>query len=203
MTDGVEIEQAPKPIGWYNDRLRYGHVSRLLHWGMALLILGSVALGLYSGSLTRGDPVRDAVLEVHKSIGLLLLGLVIVRIVWLGISPRPSKPSDLKRWEMVLSGFVQTSLYALMLAMPLTGILLSQSAGRSIDFFGIFTLPQLLPVDTAVPPTQRLGVIAGAIFHKNVLELMLYLLLALHVAGFAKHHFMERKPHLLRRIWGR
>jgi cytochrome b561 len=187
---------------WLNSHERYGRVARSFHWGMAVLIFAAVAFGLYSGSLERSDPLREPVLTIHKSLGLTALFLVVLRMAWGRYSPAPRLSSRLKRWERGAAWVTHRLLYFLMLAMPVTGFLISQSAGREVSFFGLFTVPQIVPIDASVPPAERPIVLINAILHKTVLETLLYLVLGAHVAGALKHHFIDRDEEMLGRMWG-
>lgn len=101
-----------------------------------------------------------------------------------------------------MASVVQLSLYVLMFAVPLSGILLSQSAGHSVSFFGLFDLPVLLPIDQAVPISRRLPVIVGAVLHTRVLDIALFVALAPHLAGVIKHYPIDGRRLDIRRMWG-
>ena len=83
--------------------------------------------------------------------------------------------------------------------MPLSGILLSQSAGFPVSPFGLFVLPGVFPADIAIPVMQRSGVKLGFLLHSTILAYALYVILVLHVAGLLKHHLIDRD----RSIWQR
>jgi cytochrome b561 len=187
---------------WRNDSERFGRTSRLFHWTMALLIVATVALGLYAASFDRSDPAREPILFFHKPLGLTILFLSALRLGWILRSPPPPLPGSLKIWERRLAWLVHKLLYVLLFAMPLSGILLSQAAGKDVSFFGLFSLPQFVPVDPAVPPEQRPLVFAGYILHKVVLPWVLYLMVASHVLGVIKHHFVDGHKQFIRRMWG-
>jgi cytochrome b561 len=190
-------------IAWLNTSDSFGMISRLLHWATAILIAINIPLGFYVAYLPRGDLFREELLSlVHKPLGVLLLFLVVARLVWKIISLRPGHAAGLKRWENRLARAVHVSLYVLLVAVPLSGILLSQNAGHSVSFFGLFDLPVLLPIDLEVPVPQRPLVKVGAIFHTAILDIALIAALFLHLAGVIKHHLIDGRRLEVRRMWG-
>jgi len=196
---------APPGTGWDNSATSYGRIARALHWAMAALMLAVVPMGLYCASL-RGvagrEGEREAWLLVHKSIGLLLLVLAFARAAWALQQPRPGLPQSMPLHERWLARGVHVSLYAMLFLSPLSGLLLSQGAGQPVTFFGLFTLPQFVPIDASLPAAERPQVIAGVILHKVVLKYALLSLFALHVLGVLKHAFVDRDPTLWTRMWG-
>lgn len=188
---------------WRNGTERFGLVSQAFHWATVLLIVGVVVLGLYSASLDRESATRGTVLTLHKSIGVGILGLTILRLGWILKSPAPPHAASLKRWEAASAWTAHKLLYLLLLAMPITGIVFSQAAGREVSFFGLFDIPQFISVDPSIPPGERPLVAAGALLHKTVLEYLLYLVVAAHVAGALKHRLIDRDRGAIRRMWGR
>lgn len=188
-------------VRWRNSDTRYGLIARILHWSIAALIVTAFIVGWISGTYERTDVAREPFLLVHKSLGLTILVLALVRIVWVLSSPAPALPSFLKRWEVVLALSAHKLLYVFMLAAPITGIMLSQSAGREVSFFGLFELPQIFPFDPGVPASDRPLVIAGAILHKVLLKWVFPLIVAAHVVGVIKHHLVDRRPEMLARMW--
>jgi cytochrome b561 len=190
-------------IAWLNTSGRFGMISRMLHWAAAILIAVNIPLGFYVASLPREDLFREQLLSlIHKPLGVLLLFLVVIRIVWKIVSLRPDNASGLKIWESRLASAVHMSFYVLLVAVPLSGILLSQSAGHLVSFFGLFDLPVLLPIDPAVAVPERPLVKVGAILHTSILDIAFITALFLHLAGVAKHQLIDGRPLDLRRMWG-
>lgn len=154
-------------------RQRYGTVAVFLHWTMALLIMGNIAIGLADGKLV---PIA-----VHKSIGLTVLMLAAARIAWrLGHRPPPF-PDTLAPLQRRLATGVHLLLYALMLIVPLTGWMFVSNAPRirPLSWFGLFPLPYLTLGPTVYAPAktahQWLGIafgvlaaghVAAAIWHR-------------------------------------
>jgi cytochrome b561 len=186
-------------------RPTYRPIARRLHWAMALLVGVIVPIGLYCASL-RGvsgrAAERDAWLFWHKSFGLLVLLLALLRLGYrLRVVP-PALPPTLGPLERALAPMVHGALYGLLFLAPLSGLLLSQGAGQPVSFFGLLTLPQLVPIDITVAAAARPQVAAGVLLHKVVFKYLLLALLALHIGAVIKHVWMDRDATFLRRMWG-
>ena len=93
-------------------------------------------------------------------------------------------------------------LYAILLLMPLAGLVMSEGGGRPISFFGLFTLPQFLPVDPALGPREQYYYKLGKYLHGEVFSWMLYGIFALHMAGVIKHQIIDGDRGFLQRMWG-
>ncbi len=108
----------------------YGLLSRVLHWGIALAILGMLVLGTWIDRMTP-DLSNFWLFGLHKSIGLTILVLVLVRLAWHRYSPPPVLRAMQHQWELCLARTVHGSLYLLLLAIPLTGWAASSTSARS------------------------------------------------------------------------
>lgn len=183
----------------------YRPAARALHWGIALLIGVVVPVGMYCAGL-RGvagrESDRDALLFWHKSFGLLILGLAAARLLYRWRVPPPPPPVTHSRLERRTARAVHVILYALLFLAPLSGLLLSQGAGQPVSVFGLLTLPQMIPIDIAVPPQARPEVQAGALLHKGVFKTLLLAALALHLVGVIKHVWIDRDRSFFPRMWG-
>ena len=101
-----------------NTRERYGIVTKLLHWSIAVLIIGLTALGVYMMDLTYYDRYYNVSLETHKALGILVLELAILKILWSGFSPSPESAPSMKRWEKGAAKLMHFTLYAMMVLIP-------------------------------------------------------------------------------------
>lgn len=172
-----------------NSNERYGLIAVLLHWVVAILIIGLLILGLYMVRL----PIGLEKLKFygwHKEFGLLVLGLAIVRLTWRIMNQVPNLA--LPWYERIAARTVHWAFYVFMFAMPITGWAITSAAGLPASFFGLFTLPNI------VLPNEELR-------HtfEELHEWLGYALIAtivLHVAGALKHHFMD-KDDILRRMF--
>ncbi len=173
-----------------NTAEKWGGVARTLHWLIAALIVAAIVLGLM-----REDVPREQlflVLTLHKSIGLLVLALVLCRIVWrLGDKAPPPVPT-IPRWQIVGAELVHWSLYALMLAVPLAGYLLSSFGHYPFPFF----LQANLPVPLLVEKNEALQGVFSEI-HETLAWLMVGVLAA-HIGAALYHHFVAKDATLAR-----
>lgn len=173
---------------------RYTLTAISLHWLMALLLFGIFPLGIYMHDLPL-SPAKLQLYSYHKWIGVTIFLLVLVRLLWRATHTPPPLPDTIPRWQQFASQAVHTGLYGLMLAVPVSGWLMSSAKGFKTVWFGIVPLPDVLAKDKA------LGEWLGEVH--EVLSFTLALLIALHVAAALKHHFLERDDVLRRMLpWG-
>ncbi len=128
----------------------------------------------------------------HKWIGLLVLTLTVARLLWRHHSPPPALPDTVAPWERRLAPLVHWSLLALLLAMPLTGWLMSSAAGVSVVWFGVLPLPDLVPRDPDLFDALR--------FAHHVLSRLLIAAIVLHLAAVVRHDILRRDG-IFRRMW--
>ena len=163
---------------------RYRPVARAVHWLIAALAVMVVSLGWASGSAPRNSPARDSLLLLHRSVGLTILALMVFRTLWRWFDPAPPPPPALGRIEAGLARLTQFGLYLIFLVMPLAGYLNAAAAGRAVSFFGLVSVPPLLPVD------ERLSQFAIAVHLLG--QYVVYLLVSLHVVGALYHGAIRR-----------
>jgi len=187
--DGSPMKAFPPPrvVRVYNPALR------AVHWLMALMIFIALPLGVWASQLPRGD-LRSEVLFVHKSFGVTVLALVVLRIVIRLIVGAPRYARPLGRLVQGAAGAGHFALYALMIAMPVSGYLTSVAGGHEVSFFGLFDLPNLVPKNKAVDEaaSQAHFVFAWA----------LGATLVLHLAAVVWHARVKRDE-VLTRMWPR
>jgi cytochrome b561 len=175
-----------------NSSSRYGLVSILLHWGVALVVFGLFALGLWMVDLDYYDTWRKAAPDLHKSIGLTLFAVMVVRVVWRFISPPPpalSTQSRLVQWGAKLGHlFLYVGLFALMFA----GYLISTADGVGIPVFDLFEVPALI---SSIPDQAD---VAGAVHEYLAWTLVIFA--GLHALAALKHHFIDRDATLTRML---
>lgn len=170
---------------------RYPLLMRILHWTMALLILGMIAAGLYMTSLPEEDPSRMQIYGLHKSFGVLVLLLVFVRVLVRLRSTVPPLPEKIPQTEAVLARLGHFVLYLLIFAVPLAGIAMSNSFGYPVEFFGL-ALPFSFPENKEI-----------ASLFAEAHELLAFGLLAIvgiHVLAVIKHRVKDH-VNLLSRMW--
>lgn len=165
---------------------KYNVLARIFHWGGALMIaLAWASLELFD------DVLGDFSWQVHKMTGLSFLLWTILRLANIVVSKRPALP-PMPHWQIIATRVVHISLYVCMFAMPILGILLEQASGRTVSFFGIFALPNMLAPDAHLAHTLEE-------WHKDVVFSGLLALIGAHAAGALYHQFIM-KDHLLARM---
>lgn len=179
-----------KHQSWRNSADHWGITSRLLHWGMALLIIGMIATGFYINNLP-DVPFKFLLIGLHKSTGVIILGLLVFRVLWRLSQPVPALPS-MSRLHQFLARASVPILYLALFIMPISGIIMSQSFGYSINVYGWFTLPEI------IGKNPEIGKIAAALH--QAAGWALAGLIILHFFAALYHQFW-RKDRLLVRMW--
>lgn len=172
----------------------YTGTAIALHWLVALLLLGQYAFGLALDDIPRGTPARGHYVNLHKSVGILIGLLILLRIGWRLTHRPPPLPAGMAPWQRRAAGFSHAALYACMLALPLSGYLASNFSRHGIKFFNTLRWAPWGPDDKAL-----YAFFNGA---HHIAALLLALLVGLHVLAVAKHSFVDR-DRLLLRMWPR
>ena len=166
----------------------YGFVLKFIHWTTALLIMGLLFVGLYMADL----PLSETKLKIymlHKSFGLLVLALVVVRVFTKFLSPKVRSLDTHQAWEKFLAKLTHIFLYFALFAMPLSGWIMSSAGEFPVSFFGI-------PVPPLTAKNKELFDLCRE-FHE-VLATILIAIVALHLAGALKHHVIDRDRTMMR-----
>jgi cytochrome b561 len=155
-----------------------------------VLLVIQVTLAEMADDLPAG--VRKlTLLARHKSVGITILALVILRLAWRAVNEHPALPGNLKPYERTLARLTHLALYVLLFAMPLTGWTMSSARGFPVSWFGFFTLPDLVP--------KSRPLYDALVMTHQTLAWFLFAVVALHVAAALKHHFVH-KDDVLRRM---
>jgi cytochrome b561 len=161
---------------------RYSAVAIVLHWLLALMIVGAFSVGLYMHELPV-SPSRLKLYNWHKWAGVTILALSALRLLW-RLGHRPPADVAMPRWQVVVAHATHHALYLLFFAVPLVGWAYSSAAGYPIVWFGVLPLPDFVPVDKALAEAIKP-------WHERTAWLMALLVL-LHVAGALKHQLIDR-----------
>jgi cytochrome b561 len=162
---------------------RYTGTARALHWLAALLIFCGFGLGLFMTSLEIA-PATLRYYAWHKWIGITVFLVAAARLAWRAAHPPPPLPATMPSWQVAASRVTHTVLYALMLAIPISGWIYSSATGISVVYLGLVPLPDLIPKDREVAKTLL-------IVHKS-LNYLLAAVVTMHVAAALKHQFADR-----------
>ena len=171
----------------------FGRVTRALHWLMAAGILGNFALGAYIARMQVGLG-NLWLFGLHKTLGISLLALAVVRIAWHGLKPPPGPLPGPPPWQMQLAHLTHRALYVLMFAVPLSGWAYASATGLDVLIFGKVTLPGIAPVSEDWENRLHL-------LHRT-LTWTLLALVCLHVAGALKRSLISRDGTLSRMLKG-
>jgi cytochrome b561 len=184
-----------RPMAWKSTIDAWGSVTKTLHWLIATLVVVMACVGWYMKGLPN-TPDKVAIYALHKSTGLTVLTLMLIRIGWRwyeGLRPQP--PSGMPRWQQTAANATHVLLYFALLAMPVSGWLFNSASNFALRWYGLFSVPALSGPDPA------LKAFAGAT-HLFVFWLIALLLL-LHVGAALQHHYVERDEVLRRMGWSR
>ena len=174
-----------------NTRDQWGSISKLLHWLVVLLILVMAWIGLTMGDLPNG-PDKIATYALHKSIGITILVLVLLRLGWRLYAGAPAPVPGTPSWQDKIASLTHWALYALLLAMPISGWVVNSSSGFPLQWFGLVNLPAIVGRD------QELLELA-----ENMHETLFWILITLvvlHAAAAFYHHLFQRDATLARML---
>ncbi|MDI1296807.1 MAG: cytochrome b [bacterium] len=169
---------------------RYSSVARWLHWIIALLILFNLWLGFAHDAL----PKAWKVMPIHKSVGLTVLALTIVRIMWRLTHRTPPIPASLPAWERLVAQVTHFAFYAFMLIIPLTGWIMTSAGDRPLTWFFLFNVPKF-----SVAKGDAIVGLSGEAH--EILGFIWAALIALHILAALRHHFIL-KDGVMRRMLG-
>jgi cytochrome b561 len=180
---------------WKNTADRWGPVSQLLHWLIVLLVLVLAIVGLTMGELPK-TPKYFWVYTLHKSVGITVLALVLARIGWRLYAGAPGPVAGTPTWQARIASLTHMLLYALLLAMPLSGWLYDSASGlRPFRWFGLVLVPKLSG------PNEGLSELSHDAH--ELLFWVLVALVALHAAAAFQHLIFRNVATLLRMLPGR
>jgi cytochrome b561 len=167
---------------WRNSREGYGIIAQAFHWLTAALVVAQIGLGLYAASL----PVslaRLVWLSRHKSLGLAILALVLLRLAWRAFDRPPALPEHMPRWERCAALANHRGLFALLVLAPLAGWASASAAGLSVNWFGLFPVPDLVARSPSLAQVYK-------VLHGGLVA-ALALLLVVHVSAAARHALLR------------
>ncbi len=176
-----------------NTTDRWGWVSISIHWLTVLMVLSLVVVGLVMQELAN-SPTKIEVYALHKSFGLTVLALTVLRLLWRLVAGTPSPVPGMPRWQHFAAQASHAALYAILLAMPLSGWLYNSASGFPLKWFGLLSLPKLSGYDPDVK--------AFALAMHEWLFITLAIIVTVHAAAALKHHYFDRDATLARMLPG-
>ncbi len=174
-----------------NTDQRWGPVSQGLHWLIVLLILGQGTLGLTMTEMAN-TPQTVRIYALHKSIGLTIFALAVLRLMWRWYAGTPVPVPGTPRWQERIAGLTHWGLYALLLAIPLSGWVLNSVAGFPLQWFGLFNLPAIVGQDHELRETAE-------DLHETLFWILVTLALV-HASAAFYHHLFQRDATLARML---
>jgi len=186
-----------------NTAVRYGGVTQALHWLIVALIVVQFVLAQLAeaaGEQRAAHPAAAltqlAWLARHKSVGLTIFMLTLLRLAWRVYSPPPPLPVAMPRWQVVAARSTHFAFYAVLLLLPVSGVVMSAAANFPVSYFGWFTLPNVVAPDETLKDVMQEC--------HELLFGVLVVLAGLHVGAALKHHFVDRDDVLRRMLpWWR
>lgn len=184
-----------------NSRTGWGWPARLLHWSMAIVIIGLLCVGFYMANFVDDVYVQFGLTQDHKSWGFVAFSLALIRVIWRMVNPSPALPDGMTRIERLAAHAGHYGLYFCMFTMPLSGWLMSSASPLQDSYgiknlvFGAFELP-----DPFVPGSDSLEAVFSNV-HFGA-GLLLVTLLVGHAAAALMHHVVKRDTVLVRMIRG-
>jgi cytochrome b561 len=176
-----------------NTATTYGSITRKLHILVFILITVMLSVGWLMGEIS-DKPLRGMVVNIHKLLGLFTLAVGLLMLFWGLVNTKPLFPATMSRWEKSLARLTQGCLYLLIIAMPLSGWIMSSAAGRYPDLFGI---PLAMP---AIPQDKSIAGIANELH--EILAWCLIGFITLHLLGAIKHYFISCDK-IVQRMFGK
>lgn len=171
---------------------RYSTVAIVLHWAIALLLISNIGLAWTFENIPKGL-ATFRIVQLHKSTGILVLLLSLLRLGWRLAHPAPPYPAGLTAWEKVSARIVHWGFYGVMIGMPISGWIMSSASKTNIPLllYGLVPWPSLGFVHGAPAAAKHLWG-ARAEFVHNTLAKLAYGLIVLHVGAALKHQFIDR-----------
>src|SRR5271168_2872419 len=170
---------------------RYSPLAQIFHWVIAGLIIVQFTLARLAEPLPLGVH-KLALLARHKSVGMTILMLAVLRLLWRISHPAPPLPAGMTRWERAGAHATHWAFYVLLFAMPLTGWTMSSAKNYSVSWFGLFTWPNLISPDEHAFDLLRTT-------HVIMSDVLLAIAI-LHIVAALKHHFWNKDDVLVRMV---
>ena len=174
-----------------NLTTHYGTTTRLLHWGMAFIIIAGLASVELHEFFPKGSDIRSALMTTHFQIGLIVFALVWLRIARIVLGKTPAITPEPPRWQVMAAKLVHLAFYSAMIVLPVLGVLMLQSGDKAVTLLGM-PLPTFIGVDKEFSKALKE-------VHEIIGNIVIGLIFA-HVAAAVWHHRVQRDNTLLRML---
>lgn len=171
----------------------FGSVSRTFHWLMSIMIICLLCVGFYMAELPN-SPDKFELYKMHKSIGVIVLLLVVFRILWRFLNITPILPSTMPSWQVLGYKIGVIVMYILMLGMPISGVIMSRFGGREVAIFDWFTIP------AALEKNEAISYLAWKLHGIGAWAFIAFV--TLHASVAIYHHFITKDRLLMRMVSG-
>lgn len=178
-----------------NTSTTYGSVAKTFHWIIAILIIGMLIFGFILVNLKNTNPHREMLIGLHKSIGLTILLLVILRLFWRWINIQPPLPITVPFWEQMLAKSAHFFLYILIFLMIFSGWSLSSFGGHPVKFWNL--------IDVTLPVAKNQTISSAAFTAHQVIAWVIIGIVSFHILGALKNHFIDKNQVLRRMLPGK
>jgi cytochrome b561 len=175
-----------------NDSLNYGLISVIFHWLIVIGVFGLFGLGLWMDDLTYYDSWYKTAPDLHRSFGVIVVSLMVLRLVWRLVNPAPKALPTHSLLERRAAHIAHAFLYVLVISMFFTGYLITTAKGQALYVFDVISLPAI------VTDVEGLEDLAGEI-HEWI-AFTIIAIVGLHIAGALKHHFKDKDKTLIRML---
>jgi len=174
------------------DHGAYAKSAIAMHWIIALLIFAAFGLGLYMTDIPGFTPTKLKLFSYHKWIGITVLIFAVLRVLWRLTHPAPGPVPGLPKWQHAAAEAAHLGLYLLILAVPLTGYLLSVAAGVKVVYLGLWELPMPFDKSDALKDIFSMA--------HEWLNWTMAAIVVLHILAALKHHVVDRDGTLRRMV---
>ena len=178
---------------WKNTATHWGLITRSFHWFMAVAILVMFIVGTIMINMPT-SPEKIDMFRFHKSLGMLLLCLALMRLFWRFVNPAPALPDYIPQNEQFLVRAGQFVMYALLICIPLSGWTINSAANFPMKWFGLFVVPPITGPSIEVEDTAKT-------VHLTLI-IILAIILCAHIAAALRHHYVNKND-ILKNMLGK
>jgi cytochrome b561 len=177
---------------WRNQANHYGLVQISLHWFIAIAVFALFGLGLWMVELTYYSPWYRTAPDIHRSIGVIVVSLMLLRLVWRWLNPKVQPLASHKAWEVKLAHITHVFMYLLIIALGISGYMITTASGQPLMVFDWFAIPA---INFGIEYQEDIAGDLHELFAWSLIGLVV-----LHIAGALKHHVIDKDSTLKRML---